>query len=330
MKCAGDPTASLRSARLESWLQYPPIEDLLPYTSLGVTCNRAWVRAPEKEVLARRWRKLIMADAEEKRALMKETSDRTIDKLVPVFPGEHVALPLRIETSPVPRIEPVGFRSFDRQYLIADQRVVDRLRPDLWRLRGEKQVFMVTQLRESLTSGPAVVFSAEVPDTHYFKGHHGGRVIPLYRDSRQRIPNVAPGLLALLSHRLESTVADGDLIAYIAGVAAHSDYTRRFHDELAHPGVRIPLTTVPQLWHEAVDIGRRIIWLHTFGERFTDEGRGRPLCKIPGRPDVKYPIPGRPEQLPGRIEYQPLDNCLVVGWDQFGRIRTGHSWCGGI
>ena len=65
-----------------------------------------------------------MADAEEKRALMKETRDRTIDKLVPVFPGEHVALPLRIETSPVPRIEPIGFRSFDRQYLIADQRVL--------------------------------------------------------------------------------------------------------------------------------------------------------------------------------------------------------------
>ncbi len=100
--CAGGTTASLRSARLESWLQYPAIEDLLPFTSLGVTCNRAWVRAPETEVLARRWRRLIVADPEEKRALMKETRDRTIDKLVPAFPGGHVALPLRIETSPVP------------------------------------------------------------------------------------------------------------------------------------------------------------------------------------------------------------------------------------
>lgn len=193
--CARGATASLRSARVESWLQYPAIDDLLPYTSLGVTCNRAWVRAPETEVLARRWRRLIAADPEEKRALMKETRDRTIDKLVPAFPGEHVALPLRIETSPVPRIKRIGFRSFDRQYLIADQRVVDFLRPDLWRLRGENQVFLVTQLREPLTSGPAVVFSAEVPDTHYFKGHHGGRVIPLYRNIQQCMPNIAPGLL---------------------------------------------------------------------------------------------------------------------------------------
>lgn len=318
--CARSATASLRSARLASWLQYPAIDDLPPCTSLGVTCNRAWVRAPETEVLSRRWRRLIFADPEEKRALIKETRDRTIDKLVPAFPGEHVALPLRIETSPVPRIERIGFRSFDRQYLIADQRVVDFLRPDLWRLRGENQIFLITQLREPLTSGPAVVFSAEVPDTHYFKGHHGGRVIPLYRDIRQTMPNIAPGLLLLLRNRLKAVIADDDLLAYIAGVSAHSGYTQRFHSELGQPGVRIPLTAVSELWHEAVEIGKHVIWLHTFGERFVDERRGRPLCRLPGRPDVQQPIPGSPEQLPGRIEYRSLDNCLILGWDQFGSI----------
>jgi hypothetical protein len=318
-KCARTATASLRSARLESWLQYPAIDDLLPYTSLGVTCNRAWVRAPETEVLARRWRRLIFAGPEEKQALMKETRDRTIDKLVPAFPGEHIALPLRIENSPVPRIERIGFRSFDRQYLIADQRVVDFLRPDLWRLRGENQIFLVTQLREPLTTGPAVVFSAEVPDTHYFNGR-GGRVIPLYRDIRQYVPNIAPGLLPVLRERLKAIIADDDIFAYIAGVSAHSGYTRRFRGELAQPGVRIPLTAVSQFWREAVEIGRHVIWLHTFGGRFVDERRGRPLRRLPGRPDVQQPIPGSPEQLPGRIEYTSLDNCFVLGWDQFGRI----------
>ena len=318
-KCARTATASLRSARLESWLQYPAIDDLLPYTSLGVTCNRAWVRAPETEVLARRWRRLIFAGPEEKQALMKETRDRTIDKLVPAFPGEHIALPLRIENSPVPRIERIGFRSFDRQYLIADQRVVDFLRPDLWRLRGESQIFLVTQLREPLTSGPAAVFSAEVPDTHYFNGR-GGRVIPLYRDIRQYMLNIAPGLLPALRERLKTIIADDDIFAYIAGVSAHSGYTRRFRGELAQPGVRIPLTAVSQFWGEAVEIGRHVIWLHTFGARFADERRGRPLRRLPGRPDVQRPIPGSPEQLPGRIEYRPLDSCLFLGWDQFGRI----------
>lgn len=250
---------------------------------------------------------------------MKETRDRTIDKSVPAFPGEHVAPPLRIERSPVPRIERIGFRSFDRQYLIADQRVVDFLRPDLWRLDSENQVFLVTQLREPLTSGPAVVFSAQVPDTHYFNGR-GGRAIPLYRDIQERMPNMVPGLLSLLRDRFKAVMADDDLFAYIAGVSAHSDYTQRFHSELAQPGVRIPLTAISQLWHEAVEIGRHIIWLHTFGERFADERRGRPLNRLPSRPDVQQPIPGRSEQLPGKMEYRALDNCLVLGWDQFGRI----------
>ena len=164
-----------------------------------------------------------------------------------------------------------------------------------------------------------MVFSAEVPDTHFFNGR-GGRVIPLYRNIQQRMPNITPGLLSLFRDRLKAVVADDDFLAYIAGVSAHSGYTQRFHNELAQPGVRIPLTAVPQLWHEAVEIGKNVIWLHTFGERFANDRQGRPVRKLPGRPDVQQPIPGSPEQLPGRIEYRPDDNCLALGWDQFGRI----------
>ena len=186
-------------------------------------------------------------------------------------------------------------------------------------MRGKDQIFLVTQLREPLTSGPAVVFSAEVPDTHYFNGR-GGRVIPLYRNIKKCIPNIVPGLIPLLCHRLKAVIADADLLAYVAGVSAHSGYTQRFRSELTQPGVRIPLTEDLRLWREAVEIGRHVIWLHTFGERFADEGRGRPSHRLPGRPDVQQPIPGRPEQLPGRIEYQSLNKCLVLGWDQFGCI----------
>ena len=73
-------TASLRSTHDDFWSQCPAIDDLLPYTSLGVTCNRAWVRAPDPEALTERWRQLIAAGSVEKRRLMKETRDRTIDK----------------------------------------------------------------------------------------------------------------------------------------------------------------------------------------------------------------------------------------------------------
>ena len=318
--CPANWTAALRPARWNSWLQYPGIDDLLPYTSLGVTCNRAWVRAPDPAVLTERWRKLIVADPEDKRHLMKETRDRTIDKLVPAFPGEAVTSTLRNERSVTPRIERIGFRSFDRQYLIADQRVVDFLRPDLWRLRGNRQVYMVTQLSEPLTNGPGVVFTADVPDTHHFKGHHGGRVIPLYRDVRHSVPNVAPTLLSLLRRRLKVTVNDEDLMAYIAGVVAHAGYTQLFCDNLKQPGVRVPLTAVAEFWLEAVEIGQCIIWLHTFGERFCDTREGRRVRELPGRPDVLEPIPGRPGDMPDTITYDPSARCLIMGSGKVGRI----------
>ncbi|MGH8603120.1 MAG: type ISP restriction/modification enzyme, partial [Gammaproteobacteria bacterium] len=187
--CPTGWTASLRPIQGNSWMRYPSIDDLLPYTSLGVTCNRAWVRAPEPDVLVNRWRTLIGADPVDKRRLMKETRDRTIDKTVPSFPGSPMSATLRNEKSVTPRIEPIGFRSFDRQYLIVDQRVVDFLRVDLWRIRGPRQVYLVTQLSEPLTNGPAAVFTAHVPDTHHFNGR-GGRVIPLYHDTNRTLPNV--------------------------------------------------------------------------------------------------------------------------------------------
>ena len=61
----------------------------------------------------------------------------------------------------------------------------------------------------------------------------------------------------------------------------HPSYTARFAQDLKTPGVRVPLTAVPELWAEAVAIGREVIWLHTYGREFTDPAREGP----PERPD---------------------------------------------
>ena len=58
------------------------------------------------------------------------------------------------------------------------------------------------------------------------------------------------------------------VLAYLAGVAANPAYTARFRKELAQPGLRIPITARPELFTQAVELGRRVIWLQTFGERF--------------------------------------------------------------
>jgi hypothetical protein len=54
----------------------------------------------------------------------------------------------------------------------------------------------------------------------HYMGHHGGRVIPLYRDAENLVPNFAPGLLSYLEGWLSLPVAPEDVLAYVAAVVA--------------------------------------------------------------------------------------------------------------
>ncbi|WP_313551043.1 type ISP restriction/modification enzyme [Corynebacterium sp.] len=78
-----------------------------------------------------------------------------------------------------PAIVEVGYRSFDRQYIIADSRVLDRARPDLWAARSPKQVFLVEFHSRHPKSGPGLMFSNLIPDMNSFKGSDGGRALPM-------------------------------------------------------------------------------------------------------------------------------------------------------
>ncbi|MGH3981500.1 MAG: type ISP restriction/modification enzyme [Pseudonocardiaceae bacterium] len=132
--------------------------------------------------------------------------------------------------------------------------------------------------------------------------------------SKLTFPLVAPKLLPLLSQRLGLQIDGKDMIAYVSGVIAHSGYTEKFRDELRQPGVRIPLTAEPALWCEAVLIGKQVIWLHTFGERFDDNAAGRPLGQPSAdRPGVVGSIPGRAKDIPESIIYDNSSQSLVLG-----------------
>ncbi len=110
-----------------------------------------------------------------------------------------------------------------------------------------------------------------------------------------------------------------DLIAYVAGVMANPAYTVRFQTELAQPGLRVPFTTNPKLFAEAVRLGQHVIWLHTFGERFADKKAGRPPGppRLPKERAPKIPkqgaIPDDPEGMPDEIDYDESKNRLLVG-----------------
>jgi hypothetical protein len=82
--------------------------------------------------------------------------------------------------------------------------------------------------------------------------------------------------------------------------------------------LRIPLTGDPALFEEAVRLGREVIRLHTFGERFADPSAGRPARPprlAQGGPHIPAGggIPSDPEHMPDTISYDAANHRLWIG-----------------
>lgn len=157
-------------------------------------------------------------------------------------------------------------------------------------------------------------FAARIPDAHHYNGR-GGRVFPLWADAGATEPNLSAALLIELSGQYGRAVAGPDLFAYIGAVAASPAYTERFGANLKQPGLRVPVTADRALFDEAVALGREVVWLHTFGERFAE---GRP----PGTPRVATDEPTIPAggalpatlaAMPHELDYDPALRRLKIG-----------------
>lgn len=179
--------------------------------------------------------------------------------------------------------------------------------------------FITAFAAESPTTGPALTVTGLIPDLHHYKGSFGGRVFPLWADRSATQPNFDPALLSFLSTAYGHEVGAEDLFAYIVAVASHPSYVERFKADLTTPGLRIPLTADRTLFAEAVALGRRVVWLQTFGERMADAGAGRPPGppRLPAdqRPNVPAggAIPSDPQHMPDVIEYDATRERLRVG-----------------
>ncbi|MGA5438041.1 type ISP restriction/modification enzyme [Streptomyces griseoincarnatus] len=289
----------------------------MPWSSRGVTPGRMWVYAPDEDTLHERWRRFVAADTDRRTEMLGPSGERTPGDTVPPLPGvgSHGRIPLAAEHRTNTRTVRIGFRSFDRQYVLPDSRLMERGRADLWRVRSDRQIYTVEQNAHPVANGPALVFSALIPDMHYFN-NRSGCARPLHRNAAGTLPNVTPGLLPLLAGRLGIPVVAEDLLAYIAAIASHPQYTARFQEDLEVPGARIPLTAAPCLWERAVAIGRRVLWLHTYGERYADETAGRPYGRVllpRDRPRCVTEIPDDVEAMPEKLAYDPATQDLRVG-----------------
>jgi type ISP restriction-modification system protein/N-6 DNA methylase len=324
--CPTDSRAPFLPAATGDWASYPALDELFAYNGSGVMPGRTWIIAPDADSLRLRWRKLTQAKAEQKQELFVphlnrgKLGDRHIDREVkkglPGFPNKPTTI-ANDRGDCLPPV-PYGFRSFDRQWIIPDNRVLNRPNPELWRSHGEKQVYLTAPSDRSPTAGAALSFTTLIPDLHHYNGR-GGRVFPLWRDAGATTANLPPKLLEFLTAEYKTPVTAEDFAAYLAGVAANPAYTARFQADLAQPGLRIPITGQPKSFAQAVDLGRRVIWLHTFGERFTDAKAGRPPGppRLPKERAPRIPrdgaIPDDADSMPDEIGYDETKSRLMIG-----------------
>jgi hypothetical protein len=300
------------------WTSWPLLSDLMPWQTPGVKANRTWVFSPTSEALELRWARLVNSGATDRARLLKVTDDRNLDTVPKaIFNTDASQIPLRAETSERPLISRVAYRSFDRQFIICDARVIDRPRRELWSTLSDRQIYISEQHTNWINSGPGLTFSNFVPDMHHFQGHHGGRAIPLYRDAAGTQPNLAPSLAQYLSKKLSHDVSAEDFVAYVAAIVSHPAYTERFAEQLKGRGIRVPITRDLDLWNQAIGIGREVLWLHTYGERYVDARAGRPKrsprLDNDKRPRVIARIPDSPGANPTEMHYDPSTRYLHVG-----------------
>lgn len=279
------------------WDSYPELVDFYTKNFQGIKPNKTWVYAPAETVLRERWVELIEGnDLEVRTERFKETPSTSIFKGKKPLPGkdtfqgsrESLNDQIAREVIPdAPNIVPVGYRSFDRQYILADSRLLERERPELWEHRVPGQIFIVEQHAHYPKAGPGLHFSTLIPDLDAFN-NRGGRAHPVLNVSG--VPNLTEPAKQMLRERFGDN-APGNLVYYLAALTGHPGYVRTFDKPLQQAGIRVPLTADPTLWERAVQLGKQVVWLHTYGERGEPLPGMKYLHQIPEGADYVLPTP---------------------------------------
>jgi hypothetical protein len=161
--------------------------------------------------------------------------------------------------------------------------------------------------------------SPSLPDQHFFRGSFGGKdVIPLYRDAAGTEPNVTAGLLAALGKEHGPTPSAEDLAAYVYALLGGQSYTKRFWNELETPGPRVPMTKDGAIFADAVKLGRKLIWLHTYAARFQDATQGDEVPN--GKATTIKGVSSVPAHYPAEYAYDPAKGEITVGDGRFGPV----------
>ena len=311
--CTDDWQAPFRPAGQGAYFGWPLLTDLMPWQHSAVQFKRTWPIAPDAETLAQRWRGLLHTN--DRAQAFRETGDRTIAGTY----SDSTPISALPNDTPLPQVRRYAYRSFDRHYIIADGRLISRPRPVLWRAHSERQVYLTTLLNDPLGRGPAATACALMPDLHHFSGRGAKDTIPLYRTADAAQPNIAPGLLKMLGAAYRRTVTPENFLAYLYGILAQPAFTARFERELATRKLCVPITKDAMLFAQVCEAGARLLWLHTYGERFVPQGQTGGRIP-PGTAKCTAAVPG--DSYPEEFAYHPDTQTLDVGPGTFAPVAS--------
>ena len=319
--CPDGWRARFSPAGIGKYFDWPLLTDLLPWQHSGLQLKRTWPIAPDERTLERRWRALLSAS--DRSAAFHGTGDREVDGTYDVpLEGRADCRPISQlpRNAPLPSAGRYAYRSFDRQYIIIDGRLMSRPRPNLWAVHGEYQLYLSGLFSQALGRGQALTACVNLPDLDHFRGSYGAKAtIPMYRDSTGKQANILPGLQELLAKSYGHRVTPEDLYAYIYGVLSQPAFTDRFADELDTCELRVPITKHRALFAKVCDTGAKLLWLHTYGQRFIPKGHHR--GQVPrGAARCAKPVPADIAGYPEKYEYNDATKTLRVGDGQFAPV----------
>jgi len=303
------------------FFDWPLLTDLFPWQHSGVEIKRTWPVAADEGTLRRRWRALM--DSADRAGAFRESGDRMVARRCGTVLTDGASTTPIAELPPdalPPPVRRYAFRSFDRRFLFADGRLISCPRPGFWRVAGPRQLFFTTLLSEPLGTGPALTVCGAVPDLHCFSGRGGKDAIPLYRDAEGTQANMADATLETIRAATELGVSAEDLAAYVYAVLAHPCYASTFARELGRVEVRVPITKRAATFKKAVAIGRRLLWLHTYGERFVPAGE-QPGIVPDGKARCTKAVPGDADRYPDSFAYDEATKTLRVGEGEFAPVE---------
>jgi len=171
-------------------------------------------------------------------------------------------------------------------------------------------------LTDFVGTGPALTACAAIPDLHHFSGRGAKDTVPLYRTADAKDANILPGLLNLLAATYKRKVSPEDFMAYVYAVLAQAAFTARYKEELETRELRVPITKNAALFGKVRDIGARLLWLHTYGERCVPKGKRRGQTPR-GAAKCTKAVPGRRDGYPQSFEYNEATRTLHVGEGRF-------------